>query len=88
MKYMVAELMFKATKAWYDNGMICLLLSDKKEIRFPVELNNKLNKATPEQLKNIEIICDGTGHHWPELDEDLSITGIIEGRYSSVILNK
>ena len=83
MKYIVAELMFKATKAWYENGRICLLLSDKKEIRFPVELNNKLKGATPDQLNNIEIICEGTGLHWPALDEDLSVTGIIEGRFSS-----
>ncbi|MDP1623942.1 MAG: DUF2442 domain-containing protein [Bacteroidales bacterium] len=83
MKYMVAELLFKAIKAWYEDGKICILLSDKKEIRFPVELNDRLNKATPDQLKNMEIICDGTGLHWPELDEDLSLTGIIEGRFSA-----
>jgi len=83
MKYIVAELMFKATKAWYENGRICLLLSDKKEIRFPVELNNKLKEATPDQLNNIEIICNGTGLHWPELDEDLSLAGIIEGRFGT-----
>ena len=83
MKYMVAELLFKASKAWYENGRICILLSDKKEIRFPVELNNKLKSATVDQLKNIELICDGTGLHWPDLDEDLSITGIIEGRFSA-----
>lgn len=80
---MVAELLFKAIKAWYEDGKICILLSDKKEIRFPVELNDRLNKATPDQLKNMEIICDGTGLHWPELDEDLSLTGIIEGRFSA-----
>jgi hypothetical protein len=84
MKYMVAELLFKATQAWYENGRICISLSDKKEIRFPVDLNDKLKKASADQLKNIEIICDGTGLHWPDLDEDLSITGIIEGRFCTV----
>ena len=78
---MVVELQFKAIKAWYEDGRICLLLSDKKEIRFPVELNKCFISATSEQLNNIEIICDGTGLHWPDLDEDLSITGIIEGRF-------
>ena len=68
-------------KAWYDNKMICILLSDKKEVRFPVELNTKLRTASSEQLSNIEIICNGTGLHWPDLDEDLSLTGIIEGRF-------
>ena len=81
MKYMVADLMFTAVKAWYENGMICILLSDKKEIRFPVDLNSKLKSATDEQRNQIEIICNGTGLHWKELDEDLSVTGIIEGRF-------
>ena len=71
MRYMVAELLFTAKKAWYENGMICMLMSDNKEIRFPVATNKS----------NIEIICGGTGLHWPDLDEDLSVTGIIEGRY-------
>ena len=81
MKYMVAELLFTVKKAWYENGMICLLMSDNKEIRFPVELNRKLKNATENQRNHIEIICNGTGLHWPDLDEDLSVTGIIEGRY-------
>ncbi len=81
MKYMVAELMFTAVKAWYENGRICIKLSDYKEIRFPVTLNEKLRNAPVEKIANIELICGGTGLHWPDLDEDLSVTGIIEGRY-------
>lgn len=81
MKYMVAELMFTAQQVWYESGMICILLSDKREIRFPVSLNEKLSTAYPEQIANIEIICGGTGLHWPDLDEDLSIVGIMEGRF-------
>ena len=81
MKYMVAELLFTIKKAWVENHMICLLMSDNKEIRFPVEANKKLKNATEKQRNNIEIICGGTGLHWPDLDEDLSVTGIIEGRF-------
>lgn len=81
MKYMVAELLFTVKKAWYEAGMICLLMSDNKEIRFPVVLNTKLKNATITQRNNIEIICGGTGLHWPDLDEDLSVTGIMEGKY-------
>jgi len=61
--------------------MICMLMSDNKEIRFPASANNKLRKATDKQKSNIDIICGGTGLHWPDIDEDLSVTGIIEGRY-------
>ena len=68
-------------RVWVESGMICLLMSDKKEVRFPVELNSKLKNAIDKQRNNIEIICGGTGLHWPDLDEDLSVTGIMEGRY-------
>jgi hypothetical protein len=61
--------------------LICIGLSDKKGLRFPIELNSKLNKATEKELGNIEIIYNVTGLHWPDLDEDLIITGIVEGRY-------
>ena len=81
MKYMVAELMFVAENAWYENGLICMHLSNKKEVRFPVSMNSKLKTASDKQRNNIEIICNGTGLHWPDLDEDLSVTGIMEGRY-------
>ncbi len=80
MKYMVAELQFVAQKAWYENGMICVALSDGREIRFPVYLNKKLRDASAEAAGNIEITCNGTGLNWPELDEDLSVMGIMEGR--------
>ena len=81
MKYTVAELQFIAQKAWYENAKICILLSDNREVRFPVYLNEKLRNATPQHLSNIELICGGTGLHWPDLDEDLSILGIMEGRF-------
>jgi hypothetical protein len=84
MKYMVADLMFTVEKAWFENGMICLTLSDKKEIRFPIYLNEKFRNATDEQISNIEIICGGTGLHWADLDEDLSVTGIMEGRFGKI----
>jgi hypothetical protein len=81
MKYMVAELMFTARKVWYENGMVCVLLNDNREIRFPTFLNKKLKDATVEEISDIVIICQGTGLHWPKLDEDLSVTGILEGRF-------
>jgi len=81
MKYIVAELMFTACKVWYENGMVCVLLNDSREVRFPAFLNKKLKNASADQISEIEIICDGTGLHWPQLDEDLSVTGILEGRF-------
>jgi hypothetical protein len=81
MKYLVAELTVKAVKVWYENLQICIRLEDEREIRFPVNKNKILKNAPVSKVSNIEIICNGTGLHWPELDEDLTVTGILEGRF-------
>jgi hypothetical protein len=81
MRDSILELQARATKAFYENGCICIRLEDDREIRFPVSKNRRLRNATPEQLGNIELICAGTGLHWPDIDEDLSVLGIIEGRF-------
>jgi len=81
---MEREQVIFAQKVRHENGMICILLSDNREVRFPVYLNEKLRNAPLEQVANIEIICGGTGLNWPDLDEDLSVVGIMEGRFGKV----
>jgi hypothetical protein len=46
MKYMVAELLVTAKKVWYENGMVCILIQDGREIRFPSTLNKRLKNAS------------------------------------------
>ena len=70
----------KASRVWIDAGWVCLRLEDEREIRFPATKNRRLRNAPPDQLANVELICNGTGIHWPDLDEDLSVSGILEGR--------
>jgi len=74
-------LTIKATKVWVEKDEIYILLNDENEIHFPMANNKKLRFATQSQLANVEIIAGGTGLHWAELDEDLSVIGIMEGRY-------
>jgi hypothetical protein len=38
-----------------------------------------LSDATPEQRAHYEIFGDGTGIRWPDIDEDLSVRGMLEG---------
>ncbi len=80
MKSSIVELEAKATRVWIEGGNVCLALTDEREIRFPAAKNRRLRNASPEQLARMELICDGTGLHWPDLDEDLSVQGILEGR--------
>ena len=81
MRYTAIDVSAKATNVWVENGKVCILLQDDSEIRFPIAANKKLRNAQEKALKNIEIIANGTGLNWPELDEDLSLSGILEGRY-------
>jgi hypothetical protein len=75
-----ADTRLRATQVWVEDGQVCIRLSDEREIRFPAAKNPRLRKGTPEQVARVELICAGTGLHWPDLDEDLSVRGIIEGR--------
>ena len=61
------------------DGYIVLIMQSGVEIRFPVSGNPRLSGGTAEQLNNIEV--SPFGLHWPDLDEDLSFQGLLEGDY-------
>ena len=52
------------------------------EIRFPVAENPRLAGGTPQQSNHIEI--SPFGLHWPDLDEDLSFHGLLEGNHGQL----
>ena len=81
MKYLEIEMMAVAVKVSVEGRQVCVALADGREVRFPADLNKRLKGATPKQLGNVELICNGTGLHWPDLDEDLSVQGILDGRF-------
>ena len=60
-------------------GEIIAHMESGREIRFPVAANPRLARGTAAQLNHIEI--SPFGLHWPDLDEDLSIRGLIEGNH-------
>jgi len=71
----------QASEVYVEKRTICIKLKNNSEFRFPAENNKKLSIASDKQLSDVELICDGTGLHWDELDEDLSISGILDGRF-------
>jgi hypothetical protein len=54
-------------------------LVDGRTIIVPLVWYPRLWYGTPEERSNFEISGDGTLIHWPDLDEDLSISGISAG---------
>ena len=65
--------------AIYKDGHIEITMRSGVEIRFPIAGNPRLANGTPQQLNHIEV--SPFGLHWPELDEDLSFRGLLEGDY-------
>lgn len=55
-------------------------LVDGRTISVPLVWSWRLAEATPEQRRNWRLIGDGTGVHWPDVDEDISARGMLEGR--------
>jgi len=54
-------------------------LADGRTISVPLAWSWRLADATPAQRNNFEIIGNGEGVHWPDLDEDLSARGMLQG---------
>jgi hypothetical protein len=65
--------------AIYRGGEIVITTGSGEEICFPVSKNPRLATGSEKQLQNIEI--SPFGLHWPDLDEDLSLRGILNGNY-------
>jgi hypothetical protein len=72
----------KARSATHESGSIVIRMQGGEEIRFPVAENPRLARGTPQQLSNIEI--SPFGLHWPDLDEDLSFRGLLEGNHGQL----
>jgi hypothetical protein len=68
-----------ARSASFRDGHIIVAMESGTEIRFPVAQNPRLARGTPQQLSNIEI--SPFGLHWPDLDEDLSLRGLLAGDF-------
>lgn len=63
-----------------DSDLIVELL-DGRTISAPLVWFPLLSQATPEQRANWELLGDGDGIHWPEIDEDLSVAGLLSGTH-------
>jgi len=62
-----------------NDEMITAFLVDGRIISVPLEWSWRLAEATPEQRRHFEIIGDGYGIHWPDIDEDISAEGMLYG---------
>ena len=57
-------------------------LSDGRTISAPLAWFPRILQATPEERKNWRLIGKGQGIHWEDIDEDISVEGLLAGRPS------
>jgi hypothetical protein len=58
---------------------IIAYLTDGRVVSVPLVWSWRLSEATAKQRGRFEIIGDGQGVHWPEIDEDISAEGMLHG---------
>ncbi|GIX17321.1 MAG: hypothetical protein KatS3mg119_1507 [Rhodothalassiaceae bacterium] len=54
-------------------------LVDGRRLSVPLAWFPRLLHATPDQRARYELLGDGEGIHWPDVDEDVSVAGLLEG---------
>ena len=65
-----------AQQVGFTDDELIVSLADGRTITVPLVWFPRLAGATSAQLQNYEILGDGEGIHWPEIDEDLSVGGL------------
>lgn len=77
----ITELEHCATRVWVSGRIVFVELTDGRQIGFPAARFKLLRDASEEQLKQVTLRANGTALRWEELDEDISVSGIIEGNF-------
>ena len=72
----------EAEQVLVTDAALQVSLSDGRTISVPLDWYPRLVHATGKKRDNWELIGEGEGIRWPDLDEDLSVEGLIAGRPS------
>jgi hypothetical protein len=70
-----------AIRAWAEERMIFIELTDGRIIGFPADRFTLLKKGSNKQLAQVEIRLNGFALRWEELDEDITVPGIVAGNF-------
>src|SRR5438132_235110 len=73
---------FAETVAFTDDSMT-VHLDDGRALSVPLAWYPRLLNGSKLEREKLELIGDGEGIHWPDLDEDISVEGLLAGRRSA-----
>lgn len=70
-----------AIRSWADGRMIFIELTDSRIIGFPADRFKRLKEASEDQLKKVKVRLNGFALRWEEIDEDITVPGILAGNF-------
>ena len=77
MSFLKIEKSKTAKTVWFFEEKLFVLLEDGREIAIPLEWFPRLRDASDLQRKNWRLIGKGEGIHWGDIDEDISVEGLL-----------
>lgn len=75
----IVEVRPKAREVSVTQDELIVVLADGRKISVPLAWFPRLLHATPDQREKFELLGEGEGIHWPDVDEDLSVAGLLRG---------
>jgi len=76
-----AEIEPAAIRAWTEARAIFLELTDGRIFGFPANRFKRLKSASNAELKQVEIQVNGYALRWENLDEDVTVPGVVAGHF-------
>ena len=70
-----------AIRVWVERRMVFLELSDGRIFGFPAGRFDRLKTAPDELLQKVTVELDGYALRWEELDEDITVPGVVAGHF-------
>ena len=70
-----------ATRAWIEGRMVYVELTDQRVVGFPAHRFRRLKEASKAELAEVRLEVGGTALRWESLDEDITVEGVVAGRF-------
>ena len=70
-----------AIRVWVEERMVFLELTDGRIVGFPANRFQRLTEASADQLQKVTLELDGYALRWEELDEDITVPGVVAGHF-------
>lgn len=83
MSTLVTERDVFAQSVQFTDDSMTVNLDDGRSLSVPLAWYPRLLHGTKQERERYQLIGDGEGIHWPDLDEDISVEGLLAGRRSA-----